>query len=416
MKASFPPSSTFILDLSRLLARAGHAVPTGIDRVELAYAEYLLTHLPTQSCFVALSLSGSTNKLPFKMVRAFITALLDGWNNRKKDSLPHARTLARQLKAICLVSRPPRPFPGPTFYLLLSHHHLMRLDVIRRFLNRTKALFVPMVHDLIPIEYPEYARPREYKRHVARMHTVISLAESVIVPTRTVQRTLSTYSAQQGRTSLPIWTVSHGVFPHNVTRHQTQLPRCTPKDGRAFFVYLSTIEPRKNHLLLLHLWRQMVGKRGKDKTPILILIGRRGWENENILDLLDRCPALQETVIEENSLSDEDVTTLLKTSNGLLFPSFTEGYGLPIAEAMNLSVPSICADIPVLREVGEDYALYVDPLDSVSWQKAIDDFAHHGPLWQHQKNALSSWKPYPWDKSIQYALTLCQNLTTSKRH
>ena len=89
---------------------------------------------------------------------------------------------------------------------------------------------------------------------------------------------------------------------------------------------LGTIEPRKNHLLLLHLWRELAEALG-DAAPKLLLIGRRGWENENILDLLERCPALQGKVMEYAGLPDAAVAGLLPGARALLFPPFAGGFG-----------------------------------------------------------------------------------------
>lgn len=154
----------------------------------------------------------------------------------------------------------------------------------------------------------------------------------------------------------------------------------------------------------------MVEQRGKEATPQLILVGKRGWENENILDLLERCPALQGVVIEESYLSDEAVADLLQNSNGLLFPSFVEGYGLPVAEAMSLGVPSICSDIPALREVGKDKVIYIDPLDAIEWQKVIDDFAQRGHLWETQKRGLENWKAVTWGQRVSETIVSCESL------
>lgn len=401
----------FILDISRLLARAGQNVPTGIDRVELAYAQYLLTHMPSHVFFVGLSLTGKMGALPYRLVNTLIASLSKGWNLGDRHHLKRAGIIAHLLKACLLLKRSLPDFTERPVYLLLSHHHLMRTKVIRDFLQQTNALFVPMIHDLIPIEYPEYARPREPGRHKARLRTVISLADAVIVPTQPVRKSLQYYFTDLGRTEIPVWTVSHGVHEQVLQRLSKALP--ARQTAKPFFIYLSTIEPRKNHLLLLHLWRRMVKQRGKEATPQLILIGKRGWENENILDLLERCPALQELVIEENGLSDEDVAGLLKASNGLLFPSFVEGYGLPVTEAMSLGIPCICADIPVLHEIGEEKLLYIDPLDSLAWQKAIDDFTLRGPLWQAQKERLTNWQPIDWTQSVSEALFHCQSLKTA---
>lgn len=398
-------SFSFILDISRLLSRAGQNVPTGIDRVELAYAEYLLTHHKDNTYFAAFVFPGWIGFLPQKVVLPFISALAAGWNLGKKSNIAKARKISRALKTRLFL---PPTFPvikGTAFYLLVSHHHLMNIKAIRHFLSRTHAHFIPMIHDIIPIEYPEYSRPREMMRHKARMKTVMTLADAIIVPTNQVGISVKSLFTSTTRHNLPIWTIPHGV--HQSIHHKNN---CSPKDSTPYFVCLSTIEPRKNHMLLLHLWRRMVEERGKATVPRLILVGKRGWENENILDLLERAPALKDVVIEKNSLSDEDVASLLQNSNGLLFPSFTEGYGLPLTEAMSLNVPSICSDIPVLREVGEDIPLFIDPLDAPEWEKAIDDFCQHGPLWQAQKERLKTWTPVSWPQSVHNALEHCMSM------
>ena len=80
-------------------------------------------------------------------------------------------------------------------------------------------------------------------------------------------------------------------------------------------------------------------------APRLLLCGRRGWENENVLDLLERCEALRGLVLELGTLPDSRVTELLAGARALLFPSFAEGYGLPVAEALALGVPVLCSDL-----------------------------------------------------------------------
>ncbi|QHI95140.1 glycosyltransferase [Aristophania vespae] len=402
----------FILDISRLISRAGQTVPTGIDRVELAYAEYLLAHEAPQARFVALSLTGQISALPSEMVRAFIESLCKGWNLGERDAVQHSKKISQQLKRYLLLGREPAYMAGrKRIMLLISHHHLMRQKTIARSLKRFKALFVPMVHDLIPLQYPEYARPREPARHAARMKTVAELSHGVITPTMAVANDLKPLFEEKKRSKTPIWPIPHGV--HTQVLHHLEEILPNHKTDKPFFVCLGTIEPRKNHLLLLHLWRQMVEKRGKDNVPSLVLIGKRGWENENIIDLLERSPALKDVVEETNSLSDDDVAALLKGSCGLLFPSFSEGYGLPLAEAMALGVPAICADIAVLREVGGEMPVYLDPLDGPAWQNAIDDFTRFGPLYQAQKERLKGWKPFPWPQSVEQALNQCRALAVS---
>jgi hypothetical protein len=132
-------------------------------------------------------------------------------------------------------------------------------------------------------------------------------------------------------------------------------------------------------------------------APKLILVGRRGWENENILDMLDRCTVLNGKLVEYSGLPDQAVAKLMKGARALLFPSFAEGYGLPLAEALALGVPAICSDLPALREVGQGVPEYLDPLDGMGWQRLILDFAREdSPLRQAQLSRLESWSSPSW--------------------
>jgi Glycosyl transferases group 1 len=143
---------------------------------------------------------------------------------------------------------------------------------------------------------------------------------------------------------------------------------------RPYFLCVGTIEPRKNHLMLLHLWRRFIALHG-DATPRLILVGRRGWENENVLDLLDRCPSLKGHVIELGTVPDTRLAVLLRGARAPLMSSFAEGFGLPVAEALAHGVPVLYSGLPALREAGQAVPEYLDPLDSHAWHDAILHYA-----------------------------------------
>ncbi len=128
---------------------------------------------------------------------------------------------------------------------------------------------------------------------------------------------------------------------------------------------VGTIEPRKNLLQLLTVWHRWT-QEGRSPRARLIVVGRRGWENENILELLDRSKGLAPSVIEVASLGDARMVALLKGATALLAPSFVEGYGLPIAEALALGTPVIASDTDAHREAGGAFADYLDPLDGSS--------------------------------------------------
>jgi len=106
-------------------------------------------------------------------------------------------------------------------------------------------------------------------------------------------------------------------------------------------------------MTLLNVWRRLAERPGP-ATPKLVVVGKRGWLNENVTDLMSRSPALRASVIEASGLSTPALRRLLAGARALLMPSFAEGFGLPVAEALAAKVPVIASNLEVFQEFGGD--------------------------------------------------------------
>jgi len=152
-----------------------------------------------------------------------------------------------------------------------------------------------MVHDLIPVTHPEYCAPPskpdtpEDTNHTGHRGRRRTNSQSTL-------QALCAYAADKGLPMPPALAAPLA----SVTFSKGE--SCRPFEA-PYFVMLSTIEPRKNHWLMLHVWRRLVERLG-EKAPRLVVIGQRGWECENVLDLLERCEALR-----ASSSRREDVRT-----------------------------------------------------------------------------------------------------------
>lgn len=279
---------------------------------------------------------------------------------------------------------------GQPAYLLVSHHHLERHRVIARLKRKARACFVCLIHDLIPIEFPEYALPGQDQKHRRRIETAAALADAVIVNSVTTRQTFQPYLERTGRAP-PVVVAPFGVDP-------PALPLAGPPPLEPpYFVCVNTIEARKNHLLLLNLWRQLADGLG-ESVPRLVLIGQRGWETENAIDMLERCPALRGIVLECSNLADAEVARLIKGAQALLLPSFAEGFGFPLVEALALGVPALCSDLAALREVGREVPEYFDPLDGIGWRTAVIDYSlPASPRRAAQLRRLAGWARPRWE-------------------
>jgi glycosyltransferase involved in cell wall biosynthesis len=381
------------LDVSRLLSRAGRGTPTGIDRVEIAYARHLIAD-PT-AAFTAAKPTGGLALLSDRPAREFVAAIGACWRGDMPalGSARPLRQIARAIRLRLMASRERtlsgrlRAEPGAV-YLLVSHHHLENRELLARVKRRGGARFVCLIHDLIPVEFPEYAKPGQAANHLKRIRNAAELADALIVNSAVTRAALQLELARAGRAP-PVLVAPFG----------TDLP--APDDGEAplpepYFVSVGTIEARKNHLLLLNVWRQLATDFG-DRAPRLVLIGQRGWETENVVDMLERCPALRGAVIERDALPDVEMVRLLKGASAALLPSFAEGFGFPVIEALALGVPVLCSDIPALRETGGEIPEFIDPLDGPGWRAAILDYAAPGsPRRAAQLARLDGWRPPRW--------------------
>lgn len=125
-----------------------------------------------------------------------------------------------------------------------------------------------------------------------------------------------------------------------------------------YLLMVGTIEPRKNHLNALRAFERS----GIGTSVPLVIAGRPGWGYAEALAEAERL-AGQEIVIMPSYIPDRDLPAVYAGATAVLYPSWTEGFGLPVAEALAAGTPVITGTAPALREVGGPEAMYADPAD-----------------------------------------------------
>jgi glycosyltransferase involved in cell wall biosynthesis len=368
-----------LIDATRLVRRAlQHRLSTGIDRAGLAYVDNYQDR--ARAVVVAL-------RWPLVLSPAASRRLWKILLTPAGPSIPQlVLTLAwGVLAGLCDT----RSLEG--HILFNTGHHGLESGAYHAAARRRRLKPVFLIHDLIPVTHPEYCRPGERDRHAARIGTALRHGAGLIANSQATLREITEH-ARQIRASVPA-TVTAPLAPSL----RAPMAAARPVEP-AYFVILGTIEPRKNHWMLLQVWRQLVERFGS-AAPKLVVIGRRGWECENVVDLLERCEALKGLVIEESTCSDASLSNYLHHARALLFPSFAEGYGMPLIEALTLGVPVIVSDLPVFREVGADIPEYIDPLDGRRWGDMVMEYANPASgLRSAQLERLRRFKEPTWSE------------------
>jgi len=401
-----------LFDMARIFIRGSRFSPTGIDRVVVAYAKWLLEQ-PDVDLQPVITVGGRLLGVPRGMLERTIGENAAFTRQRNEADGPGASWSALQ-QALSADEDGPSPFRAQTgtgqlparakwhlsiagralvnlrpvalvpgsIYINVSHTGLDQPDVLGRLAERGVAPVV-MVHDLIPINFPEYCAPKAEGRHLRRMAEVVAHARLVIANSQTTADELSDYAALLGSAAPPTRVVPLGIE----TDFFGERPDWSP--ARPYFVCVGTLEARKNVTFLLSLWRRLA-ERGGAATPRLVLVGRRGWENESVLDHLQRSHAVERLVHEVSDLSDRELAHLVGGAAALLGPSFAEGFDLPVVEALAVGTPVIASDIRAHRELAGAAATLLDPVDGPGWIEAIEAAARNparapaysAPTWQ----------------------------------
>jgi glycosyltransferase involved in cell wall biosynthesis len=395
-----------VLDISRLLSRVLHATPTGIDRVEMAYARELMGQAPNRLSFGAVHPAGPYGRLTADTVERFLDLTQARWESGGASETPMAARLFAINALWRLYPRTVRRADRPRVLLQASPHHLDRPRTVAAKLAREGARFVCLVHDLIPISHPEYARPGDARRHCRRLQTLERHADALLVNSNATREALLMRSGA-ALAQRPIRVAHLGLD----RRADATKPSSHDASIKPYFVCIGTIEPRKNHLLLLTVWRSIVEAIGAENAPKLLVIGRRGWENENVVDMLERSPWLRDVVHELPGVPDSDLRSIVQGARALLMPSFAEGFGLPVAEALDAGVPVLASDLPAHREAGGNVPEFLDPIDGVAWRDAVLAYtAPSSPRRIAQLERLETWRPVRWHDHIATALSLIEEV------
>jgi glycosyltransferase involved in cell wall biosynthesis len=332
--------------------RLAGQLPTGIDRVSLAYVRHY-----AESARAVLGLWNFFSVLnPAESARAYAALLAP--QEEGAGALP-----ALIGRAYLRWWAPPGL--GKSVLLNTSHTGLEHPRYAAS-LRRRGARPVFLIHDLIPITHPQYCRPGEDERHARRIKTAVTLGGGIIVPSQHTLQMLEAFCA--GKALRPP--------PTKVAPLASGLPSLEPAAPpilEPYFVALGTIEARKNLELLLDVWQELAGLANRG-TPRLVVIGQRGLRHEATKARM-AAPPLRDFVIELNGCNDRDMTRWLRHARALLFPSFEEGYGLPLAEALALGTPAIVSDLPAFKEIAGDVAEYAGPRDAGRWSELIVEYA-----------------------------------------
>ena len=238
-------------------------------------------------------------------------------------------------------------------------------------LKKQGVRIVAHIYDIISITHPQYCLERGVYNFMDFIGAHLQYADDIIVNAQATVDELQRLT-QRLRISLPTChVVPLGAdFAKQEIITEDQVPKNVVEavQNRPYILMVGTIEPRKNHKLLLEAYDKGLKEMGYN----IIMAGYMGWNMEGFEQKLESHPDYGKRIFHFTGLDDKAIAFLYQHAKFLAFCSYTEGFGLPIIEAIQRGTPVLAADVPVLREVGGDYCVWFEQDNAEELCEAVE--------------------------------------------
>ena len=274
----------------------------------------------------------------------------------------------------------------------------LQLDWLQRS-REAGARVISVVYDLIPIKFPHYwsEHPQFVPLFKKWIDKVLSYDDCICI-SRVVCDELATYARERELQIKYPATLTHFHIGSDFAEVEplrslpTELSKIENSLAiRKSFLIVGTLEPRKNHTMVLNAFEELWKK---DIEINLIIVGKQGWNISDFVSRLRRHPEIGVRLFWLENAGDELLETMYEKCTCLISASEDEGFGLPLIEAARRSLPILANDIPVFREVAGNFATYYKD-DSKSLARAIEVWLARFEKGKHIKSdgmPFLSWK------------------------
>jgi glycosyltransferase involved in cell wall biosynthesis len=264
------------------------------------------------------------------------------------------------------------------------------------WLRRTAALrLVPLIYDVIPAVLPQMCAPGLPEVFVPWARRMVEMADLILTISEHSRRDLLALAEAAGLHAPPVAVLRLG--DELGQRRGGGRPRSLPGWLQGPFVLsVGTIEVRKNHGLLYHLWRELALARGA-AVPPLLLAGRPGWLTAELLYQAGADPLLRGRLLALPAVTDPELRWLYRHCLFTLYPSHYEGWGLPVAESLAHGKYCVCSDSSSLPEIAPGLVGLHHPLDLPACRALVEQalFAP-GFLAGQEGRIRANFRVTPW--------------------
>ena len=247
--------------------------------------------------------------------------------------------------------------------------------------------FVAFCHDVMPWKFPQYFSRSYQTIFVAQLAEMSRCADKVLVLS---ERSRQDYTEFCAHFMIPAPSIARISVPHwDAAEVEPSRGRIAELARVPFVLFVSTIEPRKNHRLAYQVWERLVETAEIPANVQLVFAGRIGWQVSDLLHEIRENPTVRGRILIVEGASDGEIVWLYRNCLFTIFPSAYEGYGLPAIESLRHGKLCVAADRGALPEVLGHLGILLDPFDLPAWRRKLRDLINDRTLLESRTAAIA---------------------------
>jgi glycosyltransferase involved in cell wall biosynthesis len=275
-------------------------------------------------------------------------------------------------------------------------HYMEHITAAKR---RYGVKFAFLIHDLIPIAHESFVEDRHVVQFREWLEEAIPAADVVLTTSNHSRDALIELAknAMWPLRRVEVVPLGSGLSDRPMAGEQRKISL----PGR-YVLFVSTIEIRKNHQLLVRVWRRLLERHGADAVPDLLFAGQIGWLVDDLLADLKASNFFNGKIKLMPGLSDAEVRQAYRCCLFTVFPSLCEGWGLPIAESLMQGKICIASNRAPLPEIGGDLIDYFDPSDEDDALEKIEQLLFDPSyLTMRETRLRAEYRPRTWADCVR---------------
>nr|WP_316721318.1 glycosyltransferase family 1 protein [Sulfurospirillum sp. 'SP'] len=269
--------------------------------------------------------------------------------------------MRKRLKTAYVISEPSIRFTKGDIVLFLDSSWNLPMWKEVKKAKKAEAKIVFVIYDFIPMLFPQFCEKAHSKQFELFFRKSLVVADQYIGISKTVMNDISSLAADLAPEQAKKIQYDYFYLGANFSKENQEVKKIREEIIEFFntkipiLLTVSTIEPRKNHALILDAFEKLIQENVSVK---LCFIGKIGWKVESFMKRIENHPLLKKDFLVIHDANDTELLYAYQKSFTLVFASTTEGFGLPIIEALNYNLPVIASDIKIHREIGQNQITY----------------------------------------------------------